>query len=472
MIALITAKDPTDQAVVALIHQLIEQEIRFNAWETQKLSAEIPENLDSFDAAVIGEEVLRKVSAADRAKLEKYASEKYVWILKDDCSSIDRTLLEQNMEVDINMFASVAGLKSEKLPPLSDKIIIDGFIEQAERFWSVKKVRVNEYSLHFLEGGLALLDTPYAPAGWEEKTEAAFQEICGLLNVDGNHDQLGAASLLNEYALRTGKSEIRQKMFDVVDKILEKRPRTPEGLLAMGGDKDDPLFFNGINTMWFGNNGYTTAGRHIVSNEMFHYYGGVFAACAAAGRPEMLDEAAAFLDHIDTVHRDKDNLLFHASRFKEVIGSKWGRGNTHALLGAFYMLRRYPDMPENILQKVIRFLDKSGHGLKAVQTENGLWRNVLDDPATSEETSCSVLITCIYSWCVNRGYMDKDFYAPMILKAREALKRKFWHGIGSGNCIGSFPAVNNPQFYRRRRHHGYVMPLIVPALLESAKLKK
>ena len=257
MIALITAKDPTDQAVVALIHQLIEQEIRFNAWETQKLSAEIPENLDSFDAAVIGEEVLRKVSAADRAKLEKYASEKYVWILKDDCSTIDRTLLEQNMEVDINMFASVAGLKSEKLPPLSDKIIIDGFIEQAERFWSVKKVRVNEYSLHFLEGGLALLDTPYAPAGWEEKTEAAFQEICGLLNVDGNHDQLGAASLLNEYALRTGKSEIRQKMFDVVDKILEKRPRTPEGLLAMGGDKDDPLFFNGINTMWFGNNGYT-----------------------------------------------------------------------------------------------------------------------------------------------------------------------------------------------------------------------
>ena len=107
MIALITAKDPTDQAVVALIHQLIEQEIRFNAWETQTLSPEIPENLDSFDAVVIGEEILRQASAADRAKLEKYASQKYVWILKDDCSTIDRTMLEQSMEVDINMFASV-----------------------------------------------------------------------------------------------------------------------------------------------------------------------------------------------------------------------------------------------------------------------------------------------------------------------------------------------------------------------------
>ena len=472
MIAVITAKDPCDQAVIALVHQLIEQQINFDARETQKLSAEIPENLDSFDAVVVGEEILRKLSDAERTKLEKYASEKYVWILKDDCSTIDRTMLEQSMEVDINMFASVAGLKPEKLTPLSDKVIIDGFIEQAERFWSVKKVRVNEYSLHFLEGGLALLDTPYAPPGWKEKTEAAFQEICDLLNVDGNHDQLGAASLLNEYAGRTGKPEVRQKMFDVVDKVLAKRPRTPEGLLAMGGDKNDPLFFNGINTMWFGNNGYTTAGRHIVSNEMFHYYGGVFAACAAAGRPEMLDEAVSFLDHIDTVHRDKDNLLFHASRFNEVIGSKWGRGNTHALLGAFYMLRRYPDMPENVRKKVLNFLDKSGHGLKAVQTENGLWRNVLDDPSTSEETSCSVLITYIYAFCVNRGYLDKDFYVPMILKARKALKSKFWHGIGSGNCVGSFPAYCNPQFYKRRRLHGYVMPLIAPALLESAELEK
>ena len=174
MIAVITAKDPCDQAVIALVHQLIEQQINFDARETQKLSAEIPENLDSFDAVVVGEEILRKLSDSERTKLEKYASEKYVWILKDDCSTIDRTMLEQSMEVDINMFASVAGLKPEKLTPLSDKVIIDGFIEQAERFWSAKKVRVNEYSLHFLEGGLALLDTPYAPPRLERKNRSGI----------------------------------------------------------------------------------------------------------------------------------------------------------------------------------------------------------------------------------------------------------------------------------------------------------
>ena len=186
----------------------------------------------------------------------------------------------------------------------------------------------------------------------------------------------------------------------------------------------------------------------------------------------MLDEALRIMEHIDRFHRDRDGLLYHASRFGKVIGGKWGRGNTHALLGAFYMLRRHPNMPEDIRKKVLSFIDRSGDGLLKVQSPGGLWRNVLDESDSCEETSCSVLITYIYSWCVNKGYLPADKYVPMLLKSRQALKRKFWHGIGSGNCRGSFPALENPGYYRRRSMHGYVMPLIAPALLESARLQE
>ena len=134
------------------------------------------------------------------------------------------------------------------------------------------------------------------------------------------------------------------------------------------------------------------------------------------------------------------------------------------------MLRRYPEMPEACRRKITAFLEKSGLALQRVQAPSGLWHNLLDDPSSPEETSCSVLITCIYSWCVNRGLLDRETFLPMIARARRALKRKFWHGFGSGNCIGTMPAWNNPGYYRRRRMHAYAMPLIAPALLESSKV--
>ena len=472
MVIYITRGGAVSLTVRSVILQLLENRIPFYGWEEQKLPDAVPDNLDDFDAAIIDEEILREASPEMRAKLEQYAREKYICIIPASYERGPMSLTEQMLEVDLNMFAAGAHLGPEELPPLADEVIISGFIERAIDFWENDTFEcINEYHLHFIEGALALEKSCYAPENWSARIDAAFERVYDLLTPDGDHDQLCGASLMNIYAQRCKRPGAQEKMFKIIDRILQTRPRTPEGILAMGGNMDDPLFFSGLDTPMFGRNSFTVAGRDMVTNEIFHFYGGVFAACAQAGRRELLEENLRLMRHIDTVHRDSDGLFFHASRKGEVIGEKWGRGNTHALLGAFYMLRRYPDMAEDIRNEVLRFIDRSGKALAAVQQKSGLWRNVLNNPATPEEVSCTVLITCIYSWCVNRGWLSED-YIPMLLRSRDALKRRFWHGYGTANCVGSFPAYRHPEFYMRRRFHGAVMPLIVPALLETAELEK
>ena len=123
----------------------------------------------------------------------------------------------------------------------------------------------------------------------------------------------------------------------------------------------------------------------------------------------------------------------------------------------------------SVLKRVILFLDRSGRALCNCQADSGLWHNVLNQPFSAEETSCSVIITFIYSSLINQEYLPKEFYLPMIRKARNGIMEKFWRGYGSGNCRGSWVAYHNPSYYLRRPHHLYVMPLIAPALIESAK---
>ena len=472
MIIFLTRQQATDLPVRVPVHQLLELKIPFIGWQEQRLPDKIPADLEKYDALLIDDAILREAAEEDRKRLEDYARCKYVHIIPASYNKEHPFVCEQVCEVAFNMFAAEAHLEPQEIPPLPDHVILSGFIERAEEFWNQKISIINEYHLHYLEGALALENTFFAPRCWSEKIDCALEQIFLRLSPHGTHDQLCGASLMKLYADRSGRRDVIKKFSRIMDQVAKIRPRTPEGFLSMGGDISDPLFFKGMDTPFFGCSSFTIEGRDLVTNELFHFYGGIFAAYAAAGHPDYLQEAVRIMDHLDRIHRDKDGLLFHASRNGEAIGEKWGRGNTHALLGAFYMLKRHPEMPGAVRRKILCFLDKTGRALQKVQAPSGLWHNVLNHPETPEETSCSVIITYIYSWCVNRGLLSRTFYWPMLMKARMALKRKFWHGFGSGNCIGSFPAYKNPNYYYSRRIHCYVMPLIAPALIESGRLEK
>lgn len=474
MIYFVTKHDNESLPVRTVVHQLIEQGIPFHGWREQRLPETIPDDLESVPALIVDEAILRALDESGRKRLENYARHAYVSILSEYASGLPSPECELRLETMMNVFSAAAGLEREEFEPLSDEVILSGFLRRADEFRGEIPLykMMNEYHLHFLAAALELEKSPLAPPEWTNWIDSVMDSMFALLSPVGDHDQIGGLLFAPLYAQRTGNQKILEASVRLLDELLVLRPRTPEGLLSQSGFVNDPLCFAEIDTPSFGNDHFTNLRRDLVMNEMMHFFCGAFAALSTAtGNPRYLDEALKLLDYVDKVHRDPaDGLLYHASRKGKPLGMKWGRGTTHALMGAFYMLRFAGELPADAKRKVLAFLDRTGRALAVHQTPNGLWRNCINIPNTPEETSCTVLITYLYSWCVNHGLLDRDFYRPMLLRSRKALKCKFWRGYGSGNCRGTLPAVNE-EYYLRRPMHGYVMPLIVPALLESALLK-
>lgn len=474
MIYFVTGHDNESLPVRTVVHQLIEQGIPFHGWRKQQLPETIPDDLESAPALIVDETILRALDAPGRKRLENYARHAYVSILNEYTCGLPSPECELRLETAMNVFAAAAGLGGEAFEPLPDEAILSGFLRRADEFRKEIPLykMINEYHLHFLAAALELEESPLAPPGWTDWIDSAMNSMFALLSPVGDQDQVGGLLFAPLYAKRTGNREKLEASVRLVDELLVRRPRTPEGLLSQSGFVNDPLCFAEIDMPAFGNDHCTNLRRDLVMNEMMHFFCGAFAALSTAtGNPRYLDEAMNLLEYVDKNHRDPaDGLLYHASRKGKPLGMKWGRGTTHALMGAFYMLRFGGELPVDTKRKILSFLDRTGRALAMHQTPNGLWRNCIDIPNTSEETSCTVLITYVYSWCVNHGLLDRTFYRPMLLRSRKALKCKFWCGYGSGNCRGTLPAVGEG-YYLRRPMHAYVMPLIVPALLGSARLE-
>ena len=476
MINIVTRHDNDSVCIRAIVHQMLEQGIRFKGWEEQKLPSEIPSDFESYSALIVDEEILRDTDADLRRRLCAYAAQKHVYVIGKRLfdPALARSEIEGYIAVEMNVLQAASGLQKEKFPALSEQVIIDGFMKRAEEYFtSVPEFKFfNEYHLHFLMACMALEGSPLAPLQWTERINSAMETMFKHESIIGDHDQVAAWMLAPLCFKRTGVRRPTEFLLHFCDEIIQRRPRTPDGLLSPGGFTDDPLCFSQIDDGSFSRNQFTIVRRNLVLNEQLHYLGGTFAAATAVSHDDKyFSEVMAILRHIEKVHRDPaDGLLFHASLRGEIVGEKWGRGNTHALLGAFYMLRTYPDMPQNAKDEIIAFLDRSGQALKKVQAESGLWHNVLNKPETPEETSCSVLITYLYSHLVNNGLLPYEFYAPMLMRSRDAIMRKFWRGYGSGNCVGTLPAYQNPNYYTCRGQHIWPMPLIAGALVESGRI--
>ena len=101
MIAFVSNQAPDSPAVATAVHQLIEQGILFTGWETQQLPDRIPDDLENCEAAIIDEEILKSAAPAERRRLEKYALDKYLWILRTSYRQESIFLVEFLQEVDI-----------------------------------------------------------------------------------------------------------------------------------------------------------------------------------------------------------------------------------------------------------------------------------------------------------------------------------------------------------------------------------
>ena len=475
MISVVTNWGDESVPIRSSLNQLIMLGIPFDGWKKQTLSGEIPEDLSLFDAMVIDEERFRNCSAEEEKRLEDFAREKYIHIIPQSYLNASLCDNEYRAEIEFNMFAAASGVPRPGLPPLTTGEILPFYLQNMEDFYQdcVKTSRhLHEYHLHSTASLLAAESLGVLPAEWSGKINEILDSIVPLITAPADFDEVACWGFARIAAQRCGHTRFLERVKYESEGILKNMCRADDGMLSMSGWPADPLFFKRKESIFFGSTRATNCWRNLHLNEQLHYFGAAFPLLSmVTGDRRFLDEAVKLLDHIDLIHRDPaDGLLRHASRQGHAVGEKWGRGVTHALLGAFYMLELSPELPENIRQKAINFIDRTGDGLLKVQSENGLWHNILDRKESAEEMSCSVLITWIFAHGISKGYFNKNKYLTMLLRAGDALKSRIWRGLGSGNCRATYPGADI-RFYMRRPLHMHFLPLIIPALVETDNLR-
>jgi rhamnogalacturonyl hydrolase YesR len=157
---------------------------------------------------------------------------------------------------------------------------------------------------------------------------------------------------------------------------------------------------------------------------------------AAAGR--LLTSYAASLQR-------PDGLFIHALEGPHA----WGRGNGFALLGVTdaltYLPANWPDRPQ-----VLEIYRKHLRALLAHQSDDGSWRQVVDEPASYRELTVTAMTTAAIARGLRRGWLDEATYRPVVDRAwRAVAARVDADGSVRDVCSGT-GAMPTKEYYLER----------------------
>jgi rhamnogalacturonyl hydrolase YesR len=111
-------------------------------------------------------------------------------------------------------------------------------------------------------------------------------------------------------------------------------------------------------------------------------------------------------------------------------------------------------------------------GLAALQDGTGFWHQLLDKNDSYLETSCTAIYTYSIARAINRGWIDKKAYGPMVLLAWNAVSTKVNEaGQVEGTCVGTGMGFD-PAFYYHRPVNKFAAHSYGPVLLAGAEMYK
>lgn len=147
----------------------------------------------------------------------------------------------------------------------------------------------------------------------------------------------------------------------------------------------------------------------------------------------------------------------------------WARANGWAVMTLVELLDVLPsDHPG--YNGVLEQLRLHVKGLAAYQDGTGLWHQLLDRNDTYLETSATAIYTYSIARAINRGYIDKKAYAPVVMLGWNAVATKV-NGKGQveGVCVGTGMGFD-PAFYYYRPVNVFAAHGYGPVLLAGAEV--
>lgn len=168
------------------------------------------------------------------------------------------------------------------------------------------------------------------------------------------------------------------------------------------------------------------------------------------GRPDYVEEAKRqFLIHIKYLYDRRTGLFVHGWDFngRHNYGAvRWGRGNGWYTCGIVDFLDMV-ELEDGIKQYLLDTMRSQVQALAPLQTENGMWHTVLDDPTSYVETSCTAAFGYGILKAVRKGYLEREALV-MGRRALEAvLDRIDANGVVQEVSYGT-PVGPDAQFYK------------------------
>jgi rhamnogalacturonyl hydrolase YesR len=135
-----------------------------------------------------------------------------------------------------------------------------------------------------------------------------------------------------------------------------------------------------------------------------------------------LDDAARQVVNIQRYLRDPSNGLFRHGWFAATARQSpvcWGRANGWIAWGTAELLDELP-ASHKLYGKILSNFRQQMDDVVRYQAADGLWRQVLDNPASYEETSCTAMFTLAIARGVRKGWLPASY---------KIYAQKGWAGI-------------------------------------------
>jgi rhamnogalacturonyl hydrolase YesR len=169
-------------------------------------------------------------------------------------------------------------------------------------------------------------------------------------------------------------------------------------------------------------------------------------AFRATGDEKYIDRAASEMVFYLKELQKPNGLFFHAPD----VPFYWGRGNGWMAAGMAELLRAMPASHPH-RQAIMEGYEKMMATLLDTQGEDGMWRQLLDDPASWPETSCTGMFAFAMITGVKEGWLEEKAYGTAARNAWLALTTYLEpNGDIREVCEGT-NKVNNREFYLKRR---------------------
>lgn len=173
-------------------------------------------------------------------------------------------------------------------------------------------------------------------------------------------------------------------------------------------------------------------------------------AFRATGNRMYIDKAAnEMVFYLDSLQQP-NGLFYHAPD----VPYFWGRGDGWMAVGMSELLRSLPkDNPNR--SRIMEGYKKMMATLLKYQADDGMWRQLIDDPNSWKETSCTGMFTCAFITGVKEGWLDKKTYAPAARKAWLSLIKYInKDGDITDVCEGTNKKDSHQYYLDRKRNTG------------------